>query len=180
AIGVAAAERLENRPIANAGEGLQGVIPNLNIAPRNGDPAQSPAFNIRGFQSINGGVPLVLVDNVPMDLNRINPNDIESVSVLKDASAAAVYGARAAFGVILVTTKKGSGDKINISFGSEYALSKPIFLIDPVKDPHQFVLARNEASIRTNGAPAYDQDMIDGTMAWSQNPTLENAWKVYN
>ena len=86
--------------------------------------------------------PFVLVDNVPMDLNRINPNDIESVSVLKDASAAAVYGARAAFGVILVTTKKGKGDKINISFGAEYALSKPIFLIDPVTDPYQFVVGQ--------------------------------------
>ncbi|WP_241684813.1 carboxypeptidase-like regulatory domain-containing protein, partial [Cyclobacterium xiamenense] len=100
AVGVATSERLEGRPIANVAEGLQGVIPNLNIAPRNGDPSQSPSFNIRGFQSINGGSPLVLVDNVPMDLNRVNPNDIESVSVLKDAAAAAVYGARAAFGVI--------------------------------------------------------------------------------
>lgn len=180
AVGVTDGEALRNRPIANVGEGLQGVVPNLNVNIRNGDPSEPIEFNIRGYESINGGQPLVLVDNVPMDLNRINPNDIESVSVLKDASAAAVYGARAAFGVILVTTKKGKGDKINITFGSEYALSKPIFLIDPVTDPHQFVLARNEANIRTNGAPAYDQDMIDGTRAWSENPTLENAWKVYN
>lgn len=180
AVGVTSGEALKNRPIANVGEGLQGVVPNLNVNIRNGDPSEPIDFNVRGFESINGGQPLVLVDNVPMDLNRINPNDIESISVLKDASAAAVYGARAAFGVILVTTKKGKGDKINISFGSEYALSKPIFLIDPVTDPYQFVLARNEASIRTNGAPAFDQDMIDGTKAWSENPTFENAWKVYN
>ena len=180
AVGVTSGEALKNRPIANVGEGLQGVVPNLNVNIRNGDPAEPIDFNVRGFESINGGQPLVLVDNVPMDLNRINPNDIESISVLKDASAAAVYGARAAFGVILVTTKKGKGEKINISFGAEYALSKPIFLIDPITDPHQFVLARNEASIRTNGAPAYDQDMIDGTRAWSENPTFENAWKVYN
>src|SRR5687768_5299334 len=180
AVGVTNGEALRNRPIANVGEGLQGIVPNLNVNIRNGDPSEPIDFNIRGYESINGGAPLVLVDNVPMDLNRINPNDIESVSVLKDASAAAVYGARAAFGVILVTTKKGKGDKINISFGAEYALSKPIFLIDPVTDPYQFVLARNEANIRTNGAPAYDQDMVDGTKAWSENPTFENAWKVYN
>ncbi|HKZ38710.1 MAG TPA: TonB-dependent receptor [Chryseolinea sp.] len=180
AVGVTSGEALKNRPIANVGEGLQGIVPNLNVNIRNGDPAEPIDFNVRGFESINGGQPLVLVDNVPMDLNRINPNDIESVSVLKDASAAAVYGARAAFGVILVTTKKGKGDRISISFGSEYALSKPIFLIDPVTDPHQFVLARNTASIRTNGAPAFDQDMIDGTRAWSENPTFENAWKVYD
>ena len=180
AVGVTSGEVLKNRPIANVGEGLQGVVPNLNVNIRNGDPSEPIDFNVRGYESINGGQPLVLVDNVPMDLNRINPNDIESISVLKDASAAAVYGARAAFGVILVTTKKGKGDKINISFGAEYTLSKPIFLIDPVTDPYQFVLARNEANIRTNGAPAYDQDMIDGTKAWSENPTTENAWKVYN
>ena len=102
---MATSERLESRPIANTGEGLQGVIPNLNVNVRNGDPAASPQFNIRGYESINGGSPLILVDNVPMDINRINPNDIKSVSVLKDASAAAVYGARAAFGVILIETK---------------------------------------------------------------------------
>lgn len=73
AVGVADGERLQNRPIANAGEGLQGVIPNLNVGVRNGDPAQPVTFNIRGYESINGGAPLVLVDNVPMDLNRINP-----------------------------------------------------------------------------------------------------------
>ena len=178
AVGVTTGEVLKNRPISNVGEGLQGVIPNLNVGIRNGDPSEPIDFNVRGFESINGGQPLVLVDGVPMDLNRLNPSDIESVSVLKDASAAAVYGARAAFGVILVTTKRGKGDKINISFGSEISMAKPIFLIDPVNDPYQFVLARNIANIRTNGAPAYDQDYIDGTKAWSENPTFENEWKV--
>jgi TonB-linked SusC/RagA family outer membrane protein len=180
AVGVAGGEVLENRPIANVGEGLQGVIPNLNVNIRNGDPATPITFDIRGYGSINGGSPLILVDGVPMDLNRLNPNDIESVSVLKDASAAAVYGARAAFGVVLVTTKKGKGDKINVSFGSEFAAAKPIFLIDPVTDPYQFVLARNEANMRTNGAVSFDQDYIDGTQRWSENPTFENKWGVYN
>ncbi len=180
AVGVTDGEVLQNRPIANVGEGLQGVVPNLNVNIRNGDPTAPIDFNIRGFESINGGQPLVLVDGVPMDLNRVNPNDIESISVLKDASAAAVYGARAAFGVVLVTTKKGKGDKINVSFGGEFSLSKPILFIDPINDPYQFVLARNMANERTNGSLAYDQDMIDGTKAWSENPTLENAWKVYN
>ncbi|AEL27147.1 SusC/RagA family TonB-linked outer membrane protein [Cyclobacterium marinum] len=178
AVGVATSERLQNRPIANVGEGLQGVIPNLNIAPQNGDPSQSPSFNIRGYQSINGGSPLILVDNVPMDLNRINPNDIESVSVLKDASAAAVYGARAAFGVVLVTTKSGKAGKVRVSLNSQFSLGKPIFNMDPITDPYRFVQARNLANERTNGRPAYDQDMIDGTKRWSENPTEENAWGV--
>ncbi|SEJ50478.1 TonB-linked outer membrane protein, SusC/RagA family [Cyclobacterium xiamenense] len=178
AVGVATSERLEGRPIANVAEGLQGVIPNLNIAPRNGDPSQSPSFNIRGFQSINGGSPLVLVDNVPMDLNRVNPNDIESVSVLKDAAAAAVYGARAAFGVILVTTKSGKAGKVNVSINSQFSLAKPIFNMDPVTDPHDFVNARNIANIRTNGVPSFDDDMVEGTRRWSENPIPENEWGV--
>ena len=180
AVDVATSERLENRPIANVGEGLQGVVPNLNITVRNGDPSESMDFNIRGYESINGGSPLILVDGVPMDLNRINPNDIKSISVLKDASAAAVYGARAAFGVILVETKSGESGKIRVSLSSQLSMAKPIFNMDPVTDPHEFVVARNNANIRTNGVPTYDQDMIDGTQRWSQNPTDENAWGVVN
>ena len=178
AVGVADAKRLENRPIANAGEGLQGVIPNLNVSVRNGDPSQSTSFNIRGYESINGGSPLILVDNVPMDINRINPNDIESISVLKDASAAAVYGARAAFGVVLVTTKSGKAGKVTVNFGSQFSLAKPIFNMDVVTDPYEFALARNAANERTFGNPSYTQDMLDKFKRYSDNPTPENEWGV--
>lgn len=181
AVGVANSEVLENRPIVNAGEGLKGIIPNFNITIRNGDPADTRTnFNIRGYESINGGDPLILIDGVPGNLNRLNPNDIESVSVLKDAAASAVYGARAAFGVVLVETKKGKGRKANVSLAAEFGWAKPIFLMDPINDPYQFVLARNKASQRTNGSDSYDQDYIDKTKIWSENPTFENAWGVYN
>lgn len=180
AVGTADSKRLMNRPIANAGEGLQGVIPNLNVNVRNGDPAQAVTFNIRGYESINGGAPLVLVDNVPMDLNRINPNDIESISVLKDASAAAVYGARAAFGVVLVTTKSGKSGKVTVNFGTQTSLAKPIFNMDVVTDPYEFVQARNAANIRTSGVPSYDADMVAGTKAYSENPATAPQWKVVN
>ncbi|KAA9347062.1 SusC/RagA family TonB-linked outer membrane protein [Larkinella humicola] len=180
AVGIADSKRLQNRPIASVGEGLQGVIPNLNIGVRNGDPAQPITFNIRGYESINGGSPLILVDNVPMDLNRVNPNDIESISVLKDASAAAVYGARAAFGVVLVTTKSGKSGKINVSLNTQFSLAKPIFNMDVVTDPYQFVQARNQANIRSSGVPAYDDDMVAGTKAFSENPATAPQWKVVN
>lgn len=180
AVGTADRKRLENRPIASVGEGLQGVIPNLNVNVRNGDPAQPITFNIRGYESINGGSPLILVDNVPMDLNRVNPNDIESISVLKDASASAVYGARAAFGVVLVTTKSAKSGKVSVSFGTQFSLAKPIFNMDVVTDPYQFVQARNAANIRTSGVPAYDDDMIAGTKAYSENPATAPQWKVVN
>jgi TonB-linked SusC/RagA family outer membrane protein len=180
AVGLATSERLENRPIVSAGQGLQGVIPNLNITFQNGDPTSSANFNVRGFESINGGSPLILVDGVPMDLERINPGDIASVTVLKDAAAGAVYGARAAFGVILVETKKGKSGKVNVTLSTEQSLSKPIYLIDPVEDPYLFVTEWNKANFRTSGSNSYDDNYIEGTKRWSENPTDENAWGVYN
>ncbi|WKN42408.1 SusC/RagA family TonB-linked outer membrane protein [Tunicatimonas pelagia] len=178
AVGTADGEVLENRPIANVGEGLQGVIPNLNIAPQSGDPSQPIRFNVRGYTSINGGEPLVLVDNIPMDLNRINPNNIEKISVLKDASASAIYGARAAYGVILVTTKSGRDGKVHVNLNTQWSLAQPIFNMNPITDPHQFVLARNIANQRTFGQPSFDQDFVDGTRRYSENPIPENEWGV--
>lgn len=171
-------EELAQRPIVSVGQGLQGLIPNLNISIRNGDPTTAADFNIRGYESINGGSPLILVDGVPMALERINPNDIASVNVLKDASAAAVYGARAAFGVILVETKKGKSGKVNIQLSSELSAAVPIFNMDPVNDPYQFVLARNQANIRTNGNPAYNPDFVAGVKAFSEGTGPE--WGVVN
>lgn len=180
AVGLATEERLENRPIVSAGQGLQGVIPNLNITFQNGDPTTSANFNVRGFESINGGSPLILVDGVPMDLERLNPSDIASVTVLKDAAAGAIYGARAAFGVILVETKKGKSGKMNVTLSTEQSLSKPIYLVDPVEDPYLFVTEWNKATMRTSGAPSYDDNYVEGTKKWSENPTDENAWGIYN
>lgn len=97
---------LGDRPISTVGAALQGAIPGLVVSPKS-TPGADATFNIRGTTSINGGSPLVLIDNVPGDINMLNPEDIESVSVLKDAASAAVYGARSAFGVILITTKQG-------------------------------------------------------------------------
>ncbi len=99
---------LEDRVAPNLTSMLQGAVPGLNITTSSGNPGSTGTFNIRGTGSINGGSPLVLIDGSEGEIDRVNPNDVESISVIKDASAAAVYGARAAFGVILVTTKKGS------------------------------------------------------------------------
>jgi TonB-linked SusC/RagA family outer membrane protein len=178
AVGVASGKVLQNRPISTVGEGLQGVIPNLNVTVRNGDPTAAVTFNIRGYESINGGSPLILVDGVPMDLNRINPNDIKSISVLKDAAAAAVYGARAAFGVVLVETKKGETGKITVTFGNQISRSTSIFNTDLETDPYQFVLAQNLASTRNGGTPTWDADFVAGTKAYSENPTTAPQWKV--
>ena len=108
AVSVVKADDLKDRTALSASKMLQGSVPGLNITNRSGRPGQSSTINIRGLNSINGGEPLVLIDGVEGDLERINPADIESISVLKDASSAAIYGARASFGVILVTTKEGA------------------------------------------------------------------------
>ncbi len=108
AVATVESKTLENRASHSLANMLQGSVAGLNITTSSGVPGSSPDINVRGVTSINGAEPLVLVDGAVGDLNRVNPNDVESISVIKDASAAAVYGARAAFGVILVTTKSGS------------------------------------------------------------------------
>jgi TonB-dependent SusC/RagA subfamily outer membrane receptor len=109
-------EVLGDRPVTSAAAALQGAMPGLTIGGGSG-PGQSKSFNIRGTLSINGGSPLVLIDNVEGDINMLNPEDIESVTVLKDAASSAIYGARAAGGVVLVTTKRPkSGTNFNLNY----------------------------------------------------------------
>lgn len=136
-------ETLGDRPIANITAALQGVVPGLKIEGATGTPGDNLSYNIRGTTSINGGGPLVLVNNVPMDINMIDPQDIESVSVLKDAASAAIYGARAAFGVILITKqgKKDMAPKFN--YNNNFSFSKALEL--PQKaNPLESVLAYKE------------------------------------
>ena len=125
AVSQVTSKELENRPAANMSQLLQGVVPNMNVTFGSGRPGASGSFNIRGNTSITGGTPLILIDGIEGNIDRINPRDVESVSVLKDASASAVYGARASYGVILVTTKQGSESKTNISYGGKFGFGKP-------------------------------------------------------
>lgn len=104
-------KKLENRTAHSLTNMLQGAVPGLNISTSSGNPGSSGSLNIRGITSINSSGPIVFIDGAVGDMSRINPNDVESISVIKDAAAAAVYGARAAYGVILVTTKSGSSKK---------------------------------------------------------------------
>ena len=124
AVSSVTSKEFEDRPVVNVGQALQGMIPNLNITQGSGAPNAASTYNIRGNTSPNGGSPLILVDGVESYLERINANDIESISVLKDASSAAIYGARAAFGVILVTTKSGSADspaRVSASYRTSFS-----------------------------------------------------------
>lgn len=111
AISVVGEKELNDRPSQTLTSMLQGTVPGLNISTNSGLPNSSPAINVRGTTSVNATNPLVLVDGVESDLSIVNPKDVKSISIIKDASAAAIYGARAAFGVILVTTKSGDTGK---------------------------------------------------------------------
>lgn len=152
AVDVIDSKVLEGRPIQNVAQGLQGAIPNLNVDFVSGEPGQAPNINIRGFTSINGGSPLILVDNVPMDakdLNFIAPSDIKSVSVIKDASSAAIYGARAAYGVILITTKSGVRDGISIDYTNNFSWGKPTILPKKITDPYIYMRTLETATDNT-------------------------------
>lgn len=123
-----------DKPVANIAQSLQGVVPNLNITFSDGHPGSGGTFNIRGTASINGGTPLILVDGVPGNINMINPSDVESISVLKDAASSAIYGARGAFGVILVTTKQGRPGKLAVNYNMNYGFQKQTTRTDFVTD----------------------------------------------
>ncbi|MCC8424586.1 TonB-dependent receptor [Mucilaginibacter sp. UR6-11] len=144
AVNQVGSEVFENRPVTNAAQALQGVIPNLNITFSDGRPDRGGNFNIRGFTSINGGGPLILIDGVPADINQINPEDIATVSVLKDAASAAIYGARASFGVVLVTTKTGKKGKLDVRYSNNFGVSQPLG-IPKVTDALTDATIQNEA-----------------------------------
>ena len=120
-------EELENRVTKSLSSMLQGTVAGLNVTTSSGVPGSSASINVRGITSIHDSEPLVLIDGAVGDIDRVNPNDVESSSVIKDASAAAIYGARAAFGVILVTTKSGAAKdgKATVRYSGRFGWQAP-------------------------------------------------------
>ena len=167
---------LQNRATNNVGIALQGLVPNLQISPNGGSADAVPSFNVRGETSINGGAPLILVDGIPTsagDFARINSMDIENISVLKDASSAAIYGARASFGVILVTTKKGKSEKLQVQFNNTYNVRKLTNMPKVVKDPYIQASYKKEM-----GKPWYDlysDEEVEYAQKLLQDPSLEST-----
>ena len=144
-------EVFENRPIANISQGLVGAIPNLNIQMTDGKPTQSPEYNIRGTTSVGqGGSALILIDGVEGDPRMLNPNDVESVSVLKDAASSAIYGARAAFGVVLITTKSAAKGKTSITYSAILSSNYPTAVPDNVVDSYPWAQSFSDAWSRWN------------------------------
>ena len=128
AVSVIKSESLQDRSALDVGHMLQGTVPGLNVTSGSGRPGQAATLNIRGWNSINGGSPLVLIDGVEGDIQYVNPADVDNISVIKDAAAAAIYGAKGSAGVILVTTKSGSKEKdgrAKVSYSGRFGVTAP-------------------------------------------------------
>ena len=140
-------DQMENMPMPSLSRGLQGLIPNLNIDMADGKPIRSSEYNVRGTTSIGegGGSTLILIDGAPGDPDMLNPNDIESVTVLKDAASAAIYGARGPFGVVLITTKNPSDGKTSISYSGNVSFYQQTQTNDYIWDGYTYMTQFVEA-----------------------------------
>ncbi|TKG89649.1 TonB-dependent receptor [Puteibacter caeruleilacunae] len=153
-VGTVKSEALESRPVANATQMLQGLVSGLNITQSNGGSLEDrPSINVRGTGTIGKGSSaktLILIDGMEGDISAINPQDIESVSVLKDAAASSIYGSRAPFGVILVTTKKGKAGKMTVNYNNSFRSSKPMNMPE-MMDSYTFATYFNDGCLNTTG-----------------------------
>jgi len=170
AVSVIKGEELVNRPTATLSQAMQGKVSGVNFSTGafGFEPGAALNLQIRGQ-----GTPFVVVDGIPTTtLNGISPNDVESISILKDAAAAAIYGARAPYGVILITTKSGAANgKLTIEYSGNYSSIKPI------RKPHHAdsyttALAFNEAAANSGAAAAFTNATIDRILAYQADPTL--------
>ena len=175
-------KELAKRPIANLFQGLQGLSPGLNISYAGGRPGSTPSINVRGVTTLTGGgaSPLIVIDgiaSVTEDILRLNPSDIASITVLRDAASAAIYGARAAFGVVLITTKQGvSGGKQRISYNNYFSWSRRTVLPDMVTDPYIYSRVLETS---TDNTPWDYVNYSDYEYQWakdrSENPSVEDT-----
>lgn len=170
-------EALERRPVADATQSLQGLVPGLLVSNSNtGRPGGSGSLTLRGQGNLdNNANPYILVDGVEMSLSDVNPNDIENISVLKDAAACAIYGARAAYGVILVTTKKGEEGKMRVNYQGTVGWSAPTVLPDMV-DSYQFAKYWNAGCVNAGSPRSYSDEKLALLQQYIQDPGSVDPW----
>lgn len=161
-VGVVSAKALEARPITDASQALQGQVTGVWVNQNTGEPGQDGAtIRVRGIGTLNNSNPLVLVDGIEAPFGNIDPNDIESITVLKDAASAAIYGSRAANGVVLVTTKRGTKNaKPTFNYTGFGGFSEVALVPDYIWDSQEFMQLRNEADINNGNQPLYPDDVV--------------------
>jgi len=156
-----------DRPVTNISQMLQGSIPNLNVRFGGGAPGTMGSVNVRGITSVSGnsaltGGPLVLIDGVPGTLDRLSPEEVQSITVLKDAASAAVYGARGGFGVVLVTTKAGVKDKVSVRYNNAFGFNTPNVSTDFMTTAYDWMRLNDQALAHIGGYSRYtEQDMAE-------------------
>lgn len=162
---------IEGKPSANLTQALQGVSPNLTIQQRNNEPGAPANINIRGVSTMGNNSPLVVIDGlVGGDINLLNPQDIESISVLKDAGSAAIYGSRSSNGVLLVTTKKGKKNSRSVlTYNGLVGVQIPKTFYKPV-DGYQNALLRNEANTNVGLQPVFNADRLNAIQQQGNYP----------
>jgi TonB-linked SusC/RagA family outer membrane protein len=166
AVDVISNERLSQRPSGNVSQSIRGLSPSLNFSAGSAfQPGADMSVTIRGIGSLNGGSPYVLIDGFPGDMNLLNPDDIESISILKDAAASAIYGARAPYGVILITTKNGKkGAKMHVTYSGNVMINTPQKLPKGL-DSRTWAGMLNEAGRNAGGSPV-SEATIDRIVAY--------------
>lgn len=161
AVDVINSEQLTKQPVGQSSAALQGASPGLTVTQASGQPGRDVGgIKIRGIGTLGDSNPLVLIDGVEGNINHVNPNDIASVSVLKDASSAAIYGSRAANGVILVTTKRANNDNVSVAYNNYMGWQSPTEMTKMVNGLDHMNLL-NEAYTNTGKSPIFTQQMID-------------------
>lgn len=182
AVDVVSGEELQNRPAPTMSQLMQGVSPNLNIQMSNhgGEPGSASSWNLRGLGSIAGSsTPLILVDGVESAVDDLDPQNIESISVLKDASASAIYGSRAPFGVVLITTKRGTKNKgTKIQYNNNFSWASPI-RFPLMTDALTWAVATNQSFANSGLAPYYPDEQIERIKAYAAG-TLKAEYDVNN
>lgn len=188
-VSVIDSKAFESVPVANAVQALQGQVPGLNIySNKGGGLNQKQSINVRGIGTIGEGSTgdaLILIDGMEADIFSVNPQDIESISVLKDAAASSIYGSRAPFGVVLVTTKKGKAGKAQINYNNSFRLSSPINMPSSL-DSYTYALFFNDAGYNS-GWESYNwvsqtrlqriKDYMDGKISYTTIPLNgSNTW----
>lgn len=151
------ADDLANVAPVRVDNALKGLASGVQVTAASGQPGEAARIRVRGIGTVNNSNPLYIVDGMPIDaggIDYLNPNDIQSIEVLKDAASGAVYGARAANGVILVTTKSGKEGKVKINYDFSYGISNP-WKHRKVLDATQYAIMRNEASLNDGTGIVY-------------------------
>lgn len=155
-------QELENRPITDPSQALSGKATGVWVSQNSGSPGSDGAtIRIRGYGTLNNSDPLVLIDGVEGRMAELAPNDIASITVLKDAASAAIYGSRAANGVILVETKKGSGDKVSVNYTGYFGMQQLGRRYDIISDSPEYMELWNSAFTNSGSNPLFPQEVID-------------------